>query len=105
MAESYAGGYPGGTSAEKPNNNLVWAIVAIVMCTIFGIISLIFALQVDNKWNMGDYQGAMDSAKKAKSFAMIGIILSIVGFLIWIIAIVAITALGTSVTTYTIPNN
>lgn len=104
MAEPYpaAGGYPGGGAGmEKPNNNLVWAIIALFGCTLLGIVALIFSLQVDSKWQTGDYAGATDAAKKAKLFAMISIILAVVGFIFWLIAVVMLGVFASSVTTFT----
>ena len=77
---------PSATSAAAPNNNLVFAIIATVLSVIFcclphGLISLIFALQVNNKAAAGDLQGAMNAAKQAKLWAIISIVVS----LIWLV--------------------
>lgn len=68
-------------------NNLVLAIVASALslfccCLPHGVISLIFALQVQKKADAGDLQGAMNSAKQAKMWAWISIIVSAVGLVI-----------------------
>lgn len=43
----------------KPDNNLVWAILSTFLCCMpFGIVSIVFAAQVDGKYAMGDYAGA-----------------------------------------------
>jgi len=73
--------------APAPNNNLVFAIIATVLSVVFcclphGLISLIFALQVNSKAAAGDIQGAMSAAKQAKTFAIISIIVSVIGFII-----------------------
>ncbi len=60
---------------EKPDNNLVFAIVCLLLCCLpAGVVSLVFSLQVDNKWAVGDYQGAAESARKAKTWALVGMI-------------------------------
>ena len=65
------GGY-GGPRGPKPDNNLVWAILSTVFCCLpLGIASIVFAAQVDSKWNQGDYAGAQEASEKAKRFAMI----------------------------------
>jgi len=74
-------------AAPAPNNNLVFAIIATVLSVVFcclphGLISLIFALQVNSKAAAGDIQGAMSAAKQAKTFAIISIIVSVIGFII-----------------------
>ena len=110
MAESYQGGYQGAAGVQKPNNNIVWAIVSLVMafaCTglcglPFGIASLVFALQVDNKWNMGDYAGAEESARKAKLWGLIGVIISAVLFVIFVIVYIVIIAAATTTTNITV---
>jgi len=70
-------------SAPAPNNNLVFAIIATVVSVVFcclphGLISLIFALQVNNKAAAGDLQGALNAAKQAKLWAIVSIIVSAV---------------------------
>lgn len=56
-----------------PPNYLVFAIlVTIFCCQILGIVSIVFAAQVNSKWNAGDYDGALNSSKNAKLWAWIG---------------------------------
>lgn len=101
MAEQYPG-YQGGTAAAKPNNNLVLAIVCLILCCLpLGVVSLIFALQVDGKWNQGDYQGAQDSAQKAKTWALVGIIGGAVINIALVIVYVLVIAAATTVTVIT----
>ncbi|MFN2532427.1 MAG: CD225/dispanin family protein [Pyrinomonadaceae bacterium] len=71
----------------KVSNNMVLAIIAIVVsivgcCIPHGIISLIFALQVDKKASAGDMTGAATSAKQAKMWAWISIIAGAIGLVI-----------------------
>ncbi|MDS1269349.1 CD225/dispanin family protein [Lipingzhangella sp. LS1_29] len=62
----------------------MWAaIVSLLCCTLFGIISLIFSLQVSNKWQIGDYHGAQDAANKAKIFGLIGLIGGVLNAVWW----------------------
>ena len=109
MAESYPG-YQAGVGGAKPSNNIVWSVIALVValtCTggcglIAAIPSLIFALQVDNKWNMGDYAGAEDSARKAKLWGMIGVIGSVVLGAIFIILYIVLIAAAVTTTNITV---
>ena len=56
-----------------PPNYLVFAIlVTIFCCQILGIVSIIFAAQVNSKWYAGDFEGAMNASKNAKLWAWIG---------------------------------
>ena len=59
--------------ASKPNNYLAMAILCTICCCVpFGIVSIVFAAKVNNQWNAGDYVGAMESARKAKTWFWIG---------------------------------
>jgi hypothetical protein len=75
---------PGGAA---PNNNLVLAIIATVVSVLFcciphGVVSLIFALQVNKKAESGDMAGAMNAAKQAKLWGFVSIGVAVVGFVI-----------------------
>jgi hypothetical protein len=54
-------------------NYLVPAILTIFCCQPFGIVSLVYAAQVNSKLAMGDYPGAMDCSNRAKTWAMWGV--------------------------------
>ena len=74
-------------SSEAPNNNLPFAIIATVVSVLFcciphGLVSLIFALQVNKKAAAGDMQGALNSAKQAKTWAIVSIIVSVIGLVV-----------------------
>ena len=76
-----------------PENHLTKAIISTVMgflcCgiigSIFGIISIVSANNVDKFWRLGNYGEAHNQAKKANTWANVGIIVSIVGFILAII--------------------
>ena len=79
----------------KPENYLVWAILATVLCCLpLGIVSIIFAAQVDSKYRAGDYHGALESSRKAKSFAWwsFGVGLTVTVIVVAIQVVAAITA-------------
>lgn len=73
------------TLPPKPNNHMVMAIVSSVLslisCTFFGIlpgiVSIVFASQVNSKYNNGDYDGAEKSANYAKIAWIISITITI----------------------------
>jgi len=55
-----------------PPNYLVFAILSTLFCCqILGIVSIVFAAQVNSRWNSGDIQGALDASKNAKLWAWI----------------------------------
>ncbi len=74
-----------GAAANIPNY-LVPAIVSTVLCCFpVGVVSIIFAAQVNNKIAAGDTVGATDSSRKAKMFMFIAIG---AGLLTWVCVIV-----------------
>lgn len=59
-------------SQTPPPNYLVFAILTTIFCCqILGIVSIVFAAQVNSRWNSGDTQGALDASKNAKLWAWI----------------------------------
>ena len=85
------------SETDRPQNYLVWAILATLFCCWpFGIPAIVFAAKVDSCWNKGDYAGAFDASKKAKMWTIIS---AACGGLVGIIyaiyfAVVGVTALG-----------
>ena len=60
--------------AEKPSNYLILAIVSTFLCcNVTGIISIIYAAQVNAKWEGGNYEGAISDSKNAKLWVIIGL--------------------------------
>lgn len=88
--QSYGSPAPSG---PKPDNYLVWAILSTLFCCLpLGIASIVFAAQVDGKYNSGDYAGAVDSSEKAKKFAMWGAIAGVVVIVLYVLFIVVAVA-------------
>ena len=55
-----------------PPNYLVFAILTTIFCCqILGIVSIVFAAQVNSKWASGDFDGALNASKNAKLWAWI----------------------------------
>ena len=74
-----------------PPNYLVWAILTTILCCLpFGIVSIIFAAQVNSKWVAGDFSGAQSASKNAKVWAWVSFAVGISVLLIYIIAILAL---------------
>ena len=58
---------------SPPPNYLVFAIlVTIFCCQILGIVSIVFAAQVNSKWYAGDFEGALRASRNARLWAWIG---------------------------------
>lgn len=77
-----------------PPNYLVWAILTTILCCLpFGIVSIVFAAQVNTKWAAGDYDGALQSSKSAKNWAWVsfgvGLAIIIIYTLLMIFGILA----------------
>jgi len=67
------------TPPEKPNNHLVMAIITTILCCLpLGIVSIVFASQVNSKYTIGDYEGAEKASKNAKLFWIIALVLGLV---------------------------
>jgi hypothetical protein len=63
--QSYGSPAPAG---PKPDNYLVWAILSTLFCCLpLGVASIVFAAQVDGKYNSGDYAGAVDLRTRQRS--------------------------------------
>lgn len=84
----YGPGYGGqpGYSGPAPSSYLVWAILTTLFCCLpFGIVSIVFAAQVNSKWTAGDFQGAMDSSRKARTWVIASAVCGVIGIIILII--------------------
>ncbi len=67
-----------------PPNYLVWAILTTVLCCLPpGIVSIVFASQVNSKWAAGDYDGAYRASKNAKIWAWVSFGVAILSLIIW----------------------
>jgi len=98
MAQEWTPPPPSGTPDKVPNY-LIPAIISALCCFPLGIISIIFAAQVNGKVAAGDTAGALDAAKKAKLFSIIFIALGVVlwgGYLLMTFGIVGLSILSNS---------
>jgi hypothetical protein len=88
----YGGGY-GQPAGTPPPNYLVWAILSTVLCCLpLGIASIVFAAQVNGKYQSGDIAGAQESSRKAKQFAIWSAVAGLVVAVLYIVLIVAVSA-------------
>lgn len=59
--------------------SIIAAVVSLVMCCLpHGVVSVIFATQVNKKAAAGDIEGARSAAKNAKLWATISIVVSVI---------------------------
>ena len=65
---------------SKPDNNLVWVILATVMCCVpLGIPGILQATKVDSLWAQGQYDAAEEAAQKAKNWAIAAAVTGAIG--------------------------
>lgn len=58
----------------RPNNNMAAAILCTLFLSLpFGILSWVFAAKVDKLWEEGDFNGAIESSKKSKTWFWVGL--------------------------------
>lgn len=73
---------------EKPNNYLIWAILSTIFCCLpAGIASIVFAAQVNGRWESGNHQGAVEASQKAKKWAIISAVLGIIFSVLYFVLI------------------
>ena len=54
-----------------PDNHLVWAILSTIFCCLpFGVVSIVYATQVESLYLQGRYEEALDKSKKALKWAI-----------------------------------
>ena len=72
-----------GGQTPPPQNYIVWAILSTIFCCPpIGIVSIVFAAQVNSKWIAGDADGAYSSSKNARTWAWVAFG---VGFIFYIV--------------------
>ena len=70
-APAYAPGYGYQGAPPRPDNYMVWAILATLFCCLpFGIVSIIYAAKVSGLYDSGNYDGALNASRKAKQWAI-----------------------------------
>lgn len=83
--------------SAPPPNYLVWSILTTLFCCLpLGIVSIVFAAQVNSKWAMGDGAGAVESSNKAKQWAIWSAAAAAIGALLWVIFVVFLGAIGST---------
>src|SRR5215217_7333546 len=79
---------------SPPPNYLVQSILVTLCCCLpFGVVAIIFAAQVNSKWEAGDSAGARKASENAKMWSWIGfgigIVVNLIGGVIQIMAMQA----------------
>ncbi len=86
------------SGSEYIPNNLVWAIVTTLFCCLpLGIVSIVYATQVDGKRAAGDLAGAREAADKARFWALMSAFLVPILLLLWFALFGGLAVLGSLV--------
>ena len=91
MSQQWSSPSPAGATSDV-QNYLIPAILSTIFCCLpLGVVSIIFATQVNSKVASGDIAGAMEASKKAKMFMFIavggGLLSWIIGIVLWVFVI------------------
>jgi hypothetical protein len=74
-----------GSPVSPPSNYLVGAILSTIFCCqILGIVSIIYAAQVNSKWQAGDYEGARQASKNALTWIWVSVGSAVILFVVMI---------------------
>lgn len=61
-----------------PPNYLVWAILStLCCCQPLGIVAIIFAANVNSKYNRGDYEGAVKNSERAALWVILSFVIGL----------------------------
>lgn len=91
---SYVPPPPAGYQEYVPNH-LVWAILSTLFCCLpLGIVSIVYASQVDGKRAAGDIAGAREASGKAKFWAMLSAGLALIPILLYLVFVIVLGGLG-----------
>lgn len=76
-------------------NNLVWAILTTLFCCLpMGIVSIVYATQVDGKRAAGDLAGARQAADKARFWALMSALSVPILVVLWFLLFGGLAVLG-----------
>ncbi len=78
------------TDRQKPDSYLVYSILSTLFCCLpLGIVGIVNATKVDPAWNAGRYDEAQRYADTAKKCTIIGIVISLIVYIVYFIIVVA----------------
>lgn len=81
---------PGYAPMAKPDNYLVWAILSTIFCFWpTGIPAIVYSCQVDNYWDRGLYDKAIDASAKARFWSILTAVIAVCGWALYFIFIIA----------------
>ena len=79
------------TCPVRPSNYLPWAILSTLCCCVpSGIVAIIYAAQVNSKWESGDQIGSEHASSRAKMWILIGVGISAACWILYAVYVIAI---------------
>lgn len=73
-----------------PSNHLAMSIITTLVCCLpAGIVSIVYASQVNSKFQAGDYEGAQKASKNAKIWWIVALVIGLVGIIGYLVFIFA----------------
>ncbi len=82
-------------NGEVIPNHLVWAILTTLFCCLpLGIVSIVYASQVDGKRAVGDLAGARQASQNAKTWAIWAAVAGPLLLLAWFMLFGGLATLG-----------
>lgn len=84
---------PQGVPLQRVENYLTAAILTTIFCCVpLGIVSIVYAAQVNGKVQAGDVHGAMECSQKAKNWATAAFVCGLIAGLMYMLLAVAANA-------------
>jgi len=80
---------------QQPKNYLIESILVTVFCCLpFGIVGIVNAAQVNTKFDLGDYEGALKASKEAQKWMTWGLVSSLIIGLFYLVFVFALGGLA-----------
>jgi predicted secreted protein len=80
---------------QPPKNYLIESILVTIFCCMpFGIVGIVNAAQVNTKFDLGDYEGALNASKEAQKWMTWGIVSSLIIGLFYLVFVFALGGLA-----------
>lgn len=83
---------------HPPKNYLIESILVTIFCCLpFGIVGIVFASQVNAKFDVGDYEGAVKASQEAKkwvTWAFASGLLIALSYLIFVLSLGGLAIMG-----------
>lgn len=91
--------FPGCPLAPPPNY-LPWSIVTTLLCCLpAGIVSIVYAAQVNTKYQAGDVTGALAASANARRWAVIAAVAGVAVGILYVLVMVGLGLFSTMLST------